>query len=331
MFLACGVGAFGVAMFHVTTHAFFKALLFLGAGSVIHAMSGEQDMRKMGGLKEKIPTTYRTMLIGTIAISGIPPLAGFFSKDEILGEAFKLGFVWVWAIGIVVAIMTAFYMLRLMGKTFYGPSHVDPHVEPRVHESPPSMTWPLILLSIPTIFLGAALALPLGDGQLKHWLHPIFEEAEEALGHHPASVEIFGIDGFLIGASVAVALAGTIAAIRLFGFRVPFAGREYAPRPQLVQRLTNRFRPLYTASFNKWWFDDINHWLFVRLGGVLARALWWFDVHIIDGTVNGIAALTQGAGRGIRLIQTGRVQNYAFFIALGLLVMAGSYLVIASQ
>src|SRR3954462_15530058 len=146
MFAALGVEAFTAAIFHLMTHGFFKGLLFLGSGSVIHAVHEEQDMRRMGGLSKKIGITYIMMLIGSIAISGIPPLAGFFSKDEILGEAFKLGFPWIWGIGIVVAIMTAFYMWRLMGKTFYGESHVDRHTAPNVHESVWQMTVPLILL-----------------------------------------------------------------------------------------------------------------------------------------------------------------------------------------
>src|SRR3954449_8257976 len=160
MFAALGVGAFSAAIFHLMTHGFFKGLLFLGSGSVIHAVHEEQDMRKMGGLRTKIPQTYWTMLIGAIAISGIPPLSGFFSKDEILGEAFKTGFYWVWAIGILVAIMTAFYMFRLIGLTFWGESRVDPAVEPKIHESPSVMTIPLWLLAIPSVFLGAILSWP---------------------------------------------------------------------------------------------------------------------------------------------------------------------------
>src|SRR5690242_3787295 len=160
MFAALGVGAFGAAIFHLITHGFFKGLLFLGSGSVIHAVHEEQDMRKMGGLRKKIPQTYWTMLIGSIAISGIPPLAGFFSKDEILGESFKLGFQWVWAIGIVVAIMTAFYMFRLIGLTFWGKSRVDKAVEPKIHESPPVMTIPLWLLAIPSVLAGLLLTWP---------------------------------------------------------------------------------------------------------------------------------------------------------------------------
>ena len=151
MFAALGVGAWTAAIFHLMTHGFFKGLLFLGSGSVIHAVHEEQDMRKMGGLRRKIPITYVTMLIGSLAIAGIPPLAGFFSKDEILGESFKLGFCWVWAIGFVVAGLTAFYMFRLMGLTFWGAFRGPKAVWDRIHESPPVMTIPLILLAIPSV------------------------------------------------------------------------------------------------------------------------------------------------------------------------------------
>ncbi|HSO29641.1 MAG TPA: NADH-quinone oxidoreductase subunit L, partial [Candidatus Sulfomarinibacteraceae bacterium] len=208
MFAALGVGAWTAAIFHLMTHGFFKGLLFLGSGSVIHAVHEEQDMRRMGGLAKKIPHTYRTMLIGAIAISGIPPLAGFFSKDEILGEAFKLGFAWVWAIGVVVAVMTAFYMFRLIGMTFWGESRVDAAVEPKVHESPRVMTVPLWLLAIPSVLLGLVLAWPgpplgplvgaEGPGLLAGWLEPVYEHGLEILGHHEAEFAIFGIDGVLI-------------------------------------------------------------------------------------------------------------------------------------
>ena len=157
MFAALGVGAWTAAIFHLMTHGFFKGLLFLGSGSVIHAVHEEQDMRRMGGLATKIPITYVTMLIGSLAIAGIPPLAGFFSKDEILGESFKLGFMWVWAIGFVVAGLTAFYMFRLMGLTFWGSFRGPKEIWDKIHESPPVMTIPLILLAIPSIFLGMFL------------------------------------------------------------------------------------------------------------------------------------------------------------------------------
>ncbi len=325
MFAALGVGAFTAAIFHLLTHGFFKGLLFLGSGSVIHAVHDEQDMNRMGGLWRKIPITHWTMLIGSIAIAGIPPLAGFWSKDEILAESFKFGFWWVWLIGVVVAVMTAFYMFRLMGKTFYGRSNVDPAVEPKVHESPPSMTVPLILLAIPSVLLGLAIGFPIGDGALHHWLEPIFHDAQEVLGLPHEPFTLFGIDGvlLLIGASAgALGLAGGVYFFGAFGRQ---------ERRATVERLTARLRPLYVASYEKWWFDHLNDLIFVRFGGVVARALWWFDVRVVDGTVNGIASVTQGAGRGIRQIQTGRVQNYALGIAAGLLVIAVTYLFVVAR
>src|SRR3990172_2865409 len=198
MFAGLGVGAFTAAIFHLMSQGFFKGLLFLGSGSVIHAVHEEQDMNRMGALWRKLPITHWTMLVGTIAIAGIPPLAGFFSKDEILGSAFKNGFMWVWAIGVVVAVMTGFYMFRLMGKTFYGESHVDPQVAPKVHESPWSMTLPLILLAIAAASLGVVLGWPIEGGLIHQWLGPIFEHASETLGLHEAPFEFAGIDGTLL-------------------------------------------------------------------------------------------------------------------------------------
>jgi NADH-quinone oxidoreductase subunit L len=334
MFASLGVGAFTAAIFHLMTHGFFKGLLFLGSGSVIHAVHEEQDMRKMGGLASKIPHTYRTMLIGSIAISGIPPLAGFFSKDEILGEAFKLGFQWVWAIGIVVAVLTAFYMFRLIGLTFWGNSRVDPAVEPHIHESPPVMTIPLWILAIPSIMLGIVLTWggpPLfsGTGLLAGWLEPVFEHGQELLGHTEAEFQILGIDGALLGASVAVAVIGVLAAWRLFGVRLWIFRRD--PDPERVRRLTARVPFLYRGSLNKWWFDDLNHLLFMVIGGRVAAFLWWFDRRVVDDTVNDVARTTVGAGANLRRVQTGRVQNYALGIALGLIVMAGSFLVLAAR
>jgi NADH-quinone oxidoreductase subunit L len=329
MFAALGVGAFTAAIFHLMTHGFFKGLLFLGSGSVIHAVHDEQDMRRMGGLAKRIPHTYRTMLIGSLAISGIPPLAGFFSKDEILGEAFKLGFPWVWAIGIFVAILTGFYMFRLMGLTFWGPSRVDPNIEPKIHESPSIMTGPLWLLAIPTIFLGLALGLPLGASTIHHWLEPVFSGAVEALHHVEAEYQLFGIDGALIGASVAVAAVGIAVAWKLFG--VELGPVRKAPEPDTVRSLSARLPFLYRASLNKWWFDELYDLLFVRIGGRVAEALWWFDREVVDGTVNAVGALTRGSGSRLARVQTGRVQNYALGIALGLIVMAASYLIIAGR
>jgi len=331
MFAALGVGAFTAAIFHLMTHGFFKGLLFLGSGSVIHAVHEEQDMRRMGGLSRKIAITYVTMLIGSFAIAGIPPLAGFFSKDEILGEAFKLGFPWIWAIGLFVALLTAFYMFRLMGLTFWGTFRGPKELWDRIHESPPVMTVPLILLAIPSAVLGLLLGLPLGASVIHGWLEPVFAESVEMLHHAEAEYQLFGIDGALIGASVAVAAVGVAIAWRLFGADI---GSLHLPaRPEAVREISARpgLTFLYRASLNKWWFDDLYHLLFMVIGGRIADAIWWFDREVVDGTVNAIGSATVGAGRGIRRVQTGRVQNYALGIALGLIVMAGSYLLLVGN
>jgi NADH-quinone oxidoreductase subunit L len=326
MFAALGVGAFTAAIFHLMTHGFFKGLLFLGSGSVIHAVHEEQDMRRMGGLSQQIPITYVTMLIGSFAISGIPPLAGFFSKDEILGEAYKFGFYWVWAIGLFVALLTAFYMFRLMGLTFWGTFRGPKEVWDRIHESPAVMTVPLILLAIPSVLLGLALGLPLGDSVIHRWLEPVFAEAVEMLHHPEAEYQLFGVDGMLIFASVTVAAVGVALAWRFFG--VDIGPMRMPSRPESVREMTARLPFLYRASLNKWWFDELNHLLFIVIGGRVANAIWWFDREVIDGTVNGIGSSTVSIGRNLRRVQTGRVQNYALGIAIGLLVMAGSYLLL---
>jgi NADH-quinone oxidoreductase subunit L len=330
MFAALGVGAFTAAIFHLMTHGFFKGLLFLGSGSVIHAVHEEQDMRRMGGLAGKIPITYVTMLIGSFAIAGIPPLAGFFSKDEILGEAFKLGFPWIWAIGLFVALLTAFYMFRLMGLTFWGAFRGPKELWDRIHESPSVMTVPLILLAIPSAVIGLALGLPFGASIIHGWLEPVFREAVELLGHAEAEYQLFGIDGALIGASVAVAAVGVALAWRYFGADID--GVHLPARPEAVREISARpgLSFLYRASLNKWWFDELYHLLFIVIGGRIAQAFWWFDREVVDGTVNGIGSTTVVAGRNIRRVQTGRVQNYALGIALGLIVMAGSYLLLIS-
>jgi NADH-quinone oxidoreductase subunit L len=333
MFAAFGVGAWTAAIFHLMTHGFFKGLLFLDSGSVIHAVHEEQDMRKMGGLSSKIPITYVTMLIGSLAIAGIPPLAGFFSKDEILGESLKAGFVWVWAIGFVVAGLTAFYMFRLMGMTFWGAFRGPKEIWDRIHESPAVMTIPLVLLAIPSIFLGLFLGLPLGASRISAWLAPIFEQGEAVLhaatGREEPAYNLFGIDGVLIIASVTIAAIGMVLAWRLFGVRLLVL--RASPRPERVRELTARAPFLYRASLNKWWFDDLYHLLFMVIGGRIAAACWWFDREVIDGTVNAVGAGAIDAGRGLRQVQTGRVQNYALGIAIGLIVMAGSYLLLAGR
>ena len=191
------------------------------------------------------------------------------------------------------------------------------------------MTIPLILLAIPSVLLGLLIGFPPENGLLHGWLAPVFEEALATGGQHEAAFSLIGIDGVLILASVTVAVLGIVVAWRLFGVELPLLRRE--PEPERVQAITARAPFLYRASLNKWWFDDLYDLLFIRIGGRIAAALWWFDRVIVDGTVNGIGIGTQRIGGQLRQVQTGRVQNYALGIALGLLVMAGSYLVITAR
>jgi NADH-quinone oxidoreductase subunit L len=228
--------------------------------------------------------------------------------------------------------MTAFYMFRLMGLTFWGSFRGPREVWERVHESPASMTVPLVLLAIPSVLFGMAVGLPLGASTIAGWLEPVFLEATEIGGLHEAQYELFGVDGVLILSSVFVATLGLVLAARLFGWE---AGPRVSAQPERVAAITastSATRFLYRASLNKWWFDDINDLLFMRIGGRMAEAIKWFDERVIDGVVvNGTGRLTVWTGARIRTIQTGRVQNYALGIAIGLLIMAGSFLVIAGR
>jgi NADH:ubiquinone oxidoreductase subunit 5 (subunit L)/multisubunit Na+/H+ antiporter MnhA subunit len=225
--------------------------------------------------------------------------------------------------------MTAFYMFRLMGKTFYGsPSAYARSIWDSIHEGPWTMLLPLILLAIPSLFIGDYLGLPLGASRITAWLEPVFAQAEETLQRTVPDYQIFGIDGGLILVSTAAATLGAIVSIWLFGI---FKTRT---RPATVERITaangvTRF--LYRASLNKWWFDDLYDLLFIRIGGRVADGFVWFDVRVIDGTVNGAGSVTSGAGRVLRRVQTGRVQNYALGIAFGLVVMAGAYLYMTTR
>jgi len=346
MFLALGVGAYWVAIFHLFTHAFFKALLFLGSGSVIHAMSGEQDMRRMGGLKDKIPVTCRTMWVGSVAIAGIPGLAGFFSKDEILWQAFRSpkGSVALYAIGLVTAALTAFYMWRLMNMTFYGKSRVAPETAKHIHESPRTMTVPLVVLAIGSVAVGwlgtPKLWTAFGDAfrAFPRWLAPMFELAELGdVGNTEAT------EWSLMLLSVAVA-AGGIAVAYVF----------YVKRPWIPEKLYERFRGAHKVLYNKWYVDEIYDFLFVNglcKGG--GRAMGAFDREVVDGGVNGAGWLTRffaivsmwwdrwivdGAVRftsffvrmlsyPATMIETGRVQAYALFVVAGVLAFLGYYVV----
>jgi len=313
MFLACGVGAYVAGMFHVMTHAFFKACLFLGSGSVIHAMGGEQDMRKMGGLKSKLPITFWTFLIATLAISGIPPLAGFFSKDAILAGAWEAGRPVLYAIGLFTAGLTAFYMFRLVSLTFAGSFRGTHEQEHHLHESPPSMTFPLIVLAILSI-VGGWVGLPAVFGEhadrFKAFLTPVLlpiaghEAAPEGLPH--------GTEWFLIGLSVAAAVTGILLALKWYakeGGRVP--ARIAASMPGVYSLVVDKFR-----------IDELYDVLFVRPYEWLARTLWRVvDVLIIDGVLNAAAFLVELTGDFLRFLQTGNVRNYALTFLLGLIAL----------
>ncbi len=316
MFLACGVGAYVAGMFHVLTHAFFKACLFLGSGSVIHAMGGEQDMRRMGGLKSKLPITYWTFLIATLAIAGIPPLAGFFSKDAILASVFEHGQYVLWAIALFTAGLTAFYMFRLVSLTFEGRFRGTPEQEHHLHESPPSMTAPLVILAILS-FVGGWIGLPRVFGEnldrFTAFLSPILLPlASTALTAERGGRAFPGIEWLLMGASVAAALAGLLLAR---GWYVRGDGR-------VPERIAASFPAAYALVAEKFRVDELYDLLFVRPFDWLARALWKVvDVLVIDGILNAGAFLVELVGDLLRFLQTGNVRNYALGLFLGLIAL----------
>jgi NADH-quinone oxidoreductase subunit L len=341
MFLACGVGAFTAGVFHLMTHAFFKALLFLGSGSVIHALSGEQDMRKMGGLWGKIPTTAKTFVVASIAISGIPPLAGFFSKDAILGAAFERNTI-LWVIGFITAGMTAFYMFRLVNMTFFGTSRVDHEVEHHIHESPSSMTVPLMILAGLSI-VGGWVGWPEslgGSDRFAHFLAPVMaSHAEDAT---EAAATSASTEYLLMFLSVAVGVAG-----------IWLAYRWYIQRPEVPGKIAAASPFLYKLLYNKYYVDQLYDAMFVNRIKDLALTLGSFDVGIINGLgVDGVGWVTRVSSRismvwdkwivdglvnlaarivwvlsyPVRMLQTGRVSRYALFMLLGVLLFLGYYL-----
>ena len=336
MFLGAGVGAFVAAIFHVVTHAFFKACLFLGSGSVIHACSGEQDMRQMGGLRRFMPTTYWTFLSATLAIAGIPIFAGFFSKDEILAKAFSAGagdlngfgslYYVLWFLGLAGALLTAFYMFRVVYMTFHGTFRGGEEAEHHLHESPRSMTLPLVILGVLSA-IGGFIGIP---GQLfgaedlnviERFLHPVLLPiASEAhgvaaeVGHaeHPVSL---GLEWLLVLLSVGIAALGIGIAYRFY------KGPDAFERPR---RLAERFSLAYKLLLNKYWVDEI-------YDALIIKPIYWFclfcwrviDVFIIDTIfVNGTAFLVELTGDLLRFLQTGNVRNYALSVALGILALA---------
>jgi NADH-quinone oxidoreductase subunit L len=334
-------------VFHLFTHAFFKALLFLCSGSVIHSLGGEQDMRHMGGLKNKIPITHWTMWVGSVAIAGIPGLAGFFSKDEILWQTYSSpqGSLMLYAVGLATAAMTAFYMWRLMNLTFYGKSRVNPEVEAHIHESPAAMTVPLTLLAIGSVFagwLGTPKLWNLSENfrAFERWLEPAFASAAiEAVheGEHGASTE-----WILMGFSVAIAIIG-ITVARWF----------YHHKPEIPDTIEKSLKPLHGLLYNKWYVDELYDFLFVnglcKGGGLLLGSFdrnvvdggvngagWltrfsstvsmWWDTWVIDGTVRFTSFVVKMLSYPVCILQTGRVQAYAFFVVVGALAFLGFYI-----
>ena len=346
MFLACGVGAFTAGIFHLMTHAFFKGLLFLGAGSVIHALSGEQDMRKMGALSKKIPITYWTMLIATLAIAGIFPFAGFLSKDLILGKAYEKD-ITLWIIGYFTAGMTAFYMFRLVFMTFHGTSRVDHEVEHHIHESPRSMLLPLVILAGLSI-VGGWVSWPEilgGSSRFVHFLEPIVGVAHE-LRTEPAHGP-----GSRMGELYLMLMSEGLVVLGIL-----FAWYLYIKRTELPEKIAKTFGGFYTLVYNKYYVDQIYDALFVNRAKDLGLALGAFDANVIDGLgVNGAGWLTRAISRisiwwdtwivdgsvklgarlvwvlsfPVRMIQAGLVQSYMLFIVIGLIGFLGYYLYLA--
>jgi len=313
MFLACGVGAFSAGIFHLMTHAFFKALLFLAAGSVIHAMGGEQDMNRMGGLSKKIRWTYGTMLVATFAITGIPFFAGFFSKDAILFAAFQsqTGGTVLYAFGLLTALLTSFYMFRLIFLTFNGRPRFDEH-HVHVHESPWSMLGPLVILAVLST-IGGWFALPAffqGPDHFANFLAPVFvgHESAEAAGEGAA----YQLEMILAGVAVGTALIGLGVAYWL-----------YLKRPEKADGLAKSMKPVYTTLLNKYYVDELYAAVVVKpLMWISTNVLWkTADVAGIDGAVNGIASGTTAIGDGVRHTQSGNTRSYAVWVVVGALVV----------
>jgi NADH-quinone oxidoreductase subunit L len=332
MFMAVGVGAYGAGIFHLMTHAFFKACLFLGSGSVIHAMSGEQDMFRMGGLAKTMKVTAATFLIASLAIAGVPPLAGFVSKDEILWMTFSSPIEpsWLpyllWAVAFVAAGMTAFYVFRAVFLTFYGEDRVSPEAKHHLHESPAMMTVPLVLLAAGSVlagFLGWPAALR-GGNWFHSWLAPVFGGHDAGHGGEHALADVAGpvaasagghdatVEYALMALSVAIGLAGIFMAYRL-----------YIKNPALPARITARLGRFYRMVFNKYYVDEVYEHTIVRPGyGLSDKVMFRFvDMGIIEGIVNGLGITARLAGATVRLFQSGVIRTYAFFLLLGFVLI----------
>ena len=315
MFLGLGSAAYGAGVFHLMTHAFFKALLFLGAGSVIHALHEEQDIRKMGGLRRQLPVTFATFLVATLAITGFPGLSGFFSKDEILAAAFQQHKL-LWGLGLVTAGLTSFYMFRLLFLTFFGASRLSAEAAARVHESPRVMTVPLAILALLSV-AGGWVGLPpvlgphLLGGPEGGFLGPVFADLHHVPGVGHGGHLSHAAEWALMGASTLVALAGFLGAWRRYGR--PAAGPALAAAPA---------RPWQRLLADKYRIDELYDAVIVRPLGALSQFLWrWIDEILIDGIVNFSGLFVRVGGEVLRLFQTGYVQTYAFFMVLGVIVL----------
>ena len=308
MFLALGVGAPVAAIFHLATHAFFKALLFLGSGSVIHGLGNEQDMRMMGGLRRKMPVTFWTMLVAGGALAALPPLAGFWSKDEIVSAAFVSGHFLLYAVGITTAVLTAFYVTRALWMTFYGEPR-DHHLYDHAHESPSVMTLPLIALAAGTVVLGIAIGFPPEQGFIHRFLNPAVE-VPGAAERLPA----IGTIVLLAGISIVAGLVGIAIGVSMYV--------RHRPDPAAIARASG---PYYRVLLNKYYLDELYDHRVVEAARAFAGASWAFDIHIIDGLVNRLGWALARSGSGLRRVQTGVVGNYALTIVAGLLIVLVAY------
>ncbi|HNP47987.1 MAG TPA: NADH-quinone oxidoreductase subunit L [Bacteroidia bacterium] len=308
MFVALGVGAYSTALFHVTTHAFFKALLFLAAGSVIHAMSGEQDVRKMGGLRKKLPITFAVFAIGTMAISGVPPFAGFFSKDEILARAWTQSPVLFFFLA-VTSVLTAIYMFRVFFLTFYGTFRGTHDQEHHLHESPPSMTIPLVVLAILST-VGGFLGLPTVFSE-HHFFGDFLKSSLSTPGTMLQSEASHTFEWTLIGVSI-ITLAGIIF----------WAFNHFVKKHRIPAIQETEFKPVAKLLYNKYYIDEIYQSTFVKPLYSISNFFWKIvDNSIVDGLVNGVSKSVVWAGQTIRLVQTGNVGFYIFAMVFGIIAM----------
>jgi NADH-quinone oxidoreductase subunit L len=312
MAFALGVGAWTPAIFHLATHAFFKGLLFLGCGSVIHGMHEEQDMRRMGGLRKYMPITYWTFVVGAAANAGIIPFAGFWSKDEIIVGSWHNGYPIVAIVGLVAAFFTSLYMFRVVFLTFWGEERFDT-AQLHPHESPPVMTIPLVLLAAGAAVLGLAIGLPPDKGWIHDFLHPMFSVPGEA-----AEAAVSNTMTLVFGAiSTVIALGGVWIAYQAYVVKSAIFDPE---------AWAAKLKPAYQLAFNKWYFDEIYEALIIHPAYLFSVFLWQIvDVRVIDGAVNGVATTVGFSASRMRRVQTGFVANYALAIAIGAVVIIGAY------